>query len=72
MSDKAPERITHDERGLDEIVIHDCMIHVERMGDGLYWAGIYRDGKRVTFVFHGPVTVQEDDLGLADWKQVQR
>ena len=28
---------------IDEIVIHDCMVHVEQMDDNCWWIGIYKE-----------------------------
>jgi hypothetical protein len=37
-------RILWNERGrsIDEIVVHDCTVHVEQMDTRMWWIGIYR------------------------------
>lgn len=53
LSDDPNERITYCGAGycicgewpeLDEVVVHNANIHVERMSDGHIWIGIYREG----------------------------
>jgi hypothetical protein len=38
-------RILWNERGrdIDEIVVHDCTVHVEQMSDRCWWIGIHRN-----------------------------
>ena len=31
---------------IDEIVVHDCMVHVEQMNDRCWWIGIYKGDLR--------------------------
>ncbi|HVY86499.1 MAG TPA: hypothetical protein VG943_15305 [Caulobacterales bacterium] len=39
------ERVVIDEFGLDEIVLDNVDVHIERMDKGVVWIGIYRRDK---------------------------
>lgn len=55
------ERVTYSNGVLDEIVIEDCMIHLEQMSDAFYWAAVYKDGRQVAVLhIYGTVTVMEE------------
>lgn len=61
------DRIQYDGDQLDEVVLSDCMFHIERMGHHGWWMAAYRDGKRISFWFsmsHEPVV--EMDCGQVD------
>lgn len=69
------DRILWNEAGvdIDEIVVHDCMVHVEQMNDRCWWIGIYKgDGSMWTGNFRcdsrGRMQFTEQDAELA-WDQ---
>lgn len=56
---------------IDEIVVHDCTVHVEQMTDNCWWIGIYKGEEAWSGNFHCPhhrskegmsFTEQDDDL----------
>ena len=59
----AEERVTYSDGVLDEIVVENCIIHIEDMGDEFYWIGIYKGDKQVvTLNIFGRVEVVEEKL----------
>ena len=53
----------------DDIVIDCTQVHIERMGSGEWWIGVYDGDKRVSLSLRGKwvsLHVNEDELGLSD------
>ena len=45
------DRITYTDNILDEIVISDCMVHLEHTDDEYYWMGIYKNGDQIASLY---------------------
>jgi hypothetical protein len=56
---------------VDEIVVHNVMVHLEQMSDQGWWMGIYRDGHALTVNFstkgRSPITATCQDEGEKPW-----
>ena len=57
-----------DDGSLDEVVADNCMVHLEKMGDGVWWLGVYKAGYRqvVWFTATG-AGVNEASSEMDDW-----
>lgn len=58
------DRITFRDGALDEIVRHHpSLVHVEALGEGRWWIGIYaEDGSRITLHVRDAVLVEGADV----------
>jgi hypothetical protein len=76
VKDLIDARITVDEFGLDEVVMNDVDVHIERMDDNCVWMAIYPRSQpyenRLSLFFNagGPirVVIAENGTGAAEEK----
>ena len=74
------ERITIDQYGLDEIVLSNVDIHIERMSADAVWIGVYRVGetnaeRRVSVFYEADgktlrAVIAENEIGVEETPKV--
>ena len=67
----AKDRFEPDEHGLDELVVHNCFVHIERMSRGQIWIGIDKEGKHLSLMLYTQydktIKVNDQDGNLAEF-----
>lgn len=54
---------------VDEIVVHDCIFHIEQMADDSYWIGIYKGDDHLAINLHStkPIRCRAEPAGPWHW-----
>lgn len=64
----------NDGETVDEVVVHDCTVHIEQMTDESYWIGIYKGDFAIAVNFYSTAPIRclvedTDHPGRWQWGQ---
>lgn len=67
---KVPDRIDFDSNGdLDDVVVNDCMAHLERLDTGLWYLGLYGNDGRIVQIDIASKTGRAGVTGLVKYSK---
>lgn len=67
---KVPDRIDYDDDGeLNDVVINDCMAHLERLDVGLWYLGLYGKDGRIVQIDIGSKTGRAEVIGTVKYRE---